>query len=907
MEWKRWVEVRRDERRSVGVTFATLFAIVAGHSILETARDALFLAKLPASQLPIAYFAIAVLVVFVGQATGWLRGRVARVALLPVALISSGLLTAVFWLGLNREQTALLYVLYVWSGLVGTFVVGLFWIRVGDIFDVGQAKRVFPLVGIGGVAGATVGSLSAGFLLSYVEPSYLILAAASVYVAAGCWVVVSWSRSGSGENDSDYDRRSERMTRLEILRREPYLRRLSVLIALSMVTVTVVDYLFKSAVATNIPSDELGSFFASYYAAINAISAVVQILIAPALLSYLGVNRTLVLFPALLIAGSLGLVLSGGMTVALILKGVDGSLRHSLYRTGMEILYLPLSSDIRGRFKTVLDGIAQRGGQAVASLAIIGYSMLEYGTSGLAIAVLALSTIWMVLGLRMRRGYLDLFRDRLSSGRIDARADIPDLDLSALEQLLRALNSQDDDTVIAALSMFSLYRRSHIVPALILYHPSSRVVGKAADVLSQTDRVDVSGVAGRLVSSPDPAIRASALRLIVSDPEQFRDLQEGVEVRDDPVIRGMLVLGRFNVGELGEDEAKRELSEVFREASAEALCGLAQAMRANTSSVAMWALVEMASLGQPELCSEVSRSMAEVPHSSYLPTLVHMLGLRIARPEARRALVALGDEALRYLEEAALQGELQRRVLRHIPRSISPFRGQRAVDSLVRMYQQIEEGYVRFKVLRALGRLLADDPKLSIDTQFLESQLEACLRRMILMIDCRASAMALRSRRRRYQHPAMDLLIDTLRGKESNAMERFFRFLAIRHPRENIHVVFKGLMSEDSRVRAGSRELLDNVIEGSYRFAARALVDDLTDRDKLARAAYYFDPSAGFNPLDVEASFMLRLRGMLGSSSETIRLVSDYVVEQLGLDPDAHEEGYDNALDPDLFAQPERA
>ncbi|MEL6547669.1 MAG: hypothetical protein AAFQ82_23800, partial [Myxococcota bacterium] len=236
---RRWVEVRRDERRAIAVTFVTLFAMVAGHSILETARDALFLAKIPASQLPIAYFAIAVLIATVGQLTGALRNWVSRSSLLPGALAVCAALTSLFWFVLDGASGTMLFALYIWSGLVGTFVVGLFWIRVGDLFDVGQAKRLFPLIGIGGVAGATAGSILAGALLSTFESRHLIVAASVTYFFAALWVGWMWRVGESDGGESDYDRRSAKMSRLEILRREPYLRRLSLLIALSMITVTV--------------------------------------------------------------------------------------------------------------------------------------------------------------------------------------------------------------------------------------------------------------------------------------------------------------------------------------------------------------------------------------------------------------------------------------------------------------------------------------------------------------------------------------------------------------------------------------------------------------------------------------------------------------------------------------------
>src|SRR5512139_2491993 len=53
--------IRGDELRGTAVAFAFNAMFVGSHAVLETARDALFLAKVPGSRLPIVYVAIAVL------------------------------------------------------------------------------------------------------------------------------------------------------------------------------------------------------------------------------------------------------------------------------------------------------------------------------------------------------------------------------------------------------------------------------------------------------------------------------------------------------------------------------------------------------------------------------------------------------------------------------------------------------------------------------------------------------------------------------------------------------------------------------------------------------------------------------------------------------------------------------
>jgi len=89
-------------------------------------------------------------------------------------------------------------------------------------------------------------------------------------------------------------------------------------------------------------------FFARFYAVMNAISLVVQLLLSSRLLSRLGVIGAVGIMPFLLtLGGASAFAVGGSMTVALVAKTFDGSLRHSLNRTGTELLYLPLPAVAR--------------------------------------------------------------------------------------------------------------------------------------------------------------------------------------------------------------------------------------------------------------------------------------------------------------------------------------------------------------------------------------------------------------------------------------------------------------------------------------------------------------------------------------------------------------------------------
>ena len=83
----------------------------------------------------------------------------------------------------RQPATWTLYVLYTWSGVFASLVVVRFWTLLGDLFSIGQAKRVFAFIGAGASGGAILGSLLARALTDSFEPRHLLLASTLVLIA----------------------------------------------------------------------------------------------------------------------------------------------------------------------------------------------------------------------------------------------------------------------------------------------------------------------------------------------------------------------------------------------------------------------------------------------------------------------------------------------------------------------------------------------------------------------------------------------------------------------------------------------------------------------------------------------------------------------------------------------------
>jgi AAA family ATP:ADP antiporter len=895
----RLLGIRKSDGRDTAVGFATLFLVMAGHATLEAARDALFLATLPATLLPWAYLAMAVLALLATRLNRAALARFSRRRALSTSLLVGAAITVCFWIFSSLAGSAFsLVAFYVWTGLLATVVVVQFWLLLGDVVDLAQAKRIYAVIGAGGLAGATLGSAMASGLLLFL-PSQSLLFSASACLVAASFLPALFSRRTQVDPRARRDSEDEPAKASQKLRNDPYLRRLLLLVLLATMTVTGIDYVFKAVVAREIEPARLGDFFARYYAIINGLALLVQLFLAPRLLRVVGVNRTLLVMPALLLLGSAGFVAAVGLAMVIVLKGADGALRHSLNRTGTEILYLPLSSSVRERFMALAEALAQRGGQALASLLILVAIFSGLTPAHMGVALFAMALLWLMCVVGLQPAYLELFRRQLRRGAIETRAEVPDLDLQTLEALISALSSDDDAEVVAALDMFATYERQNLIPALILYHPSRQVVLRAFELFDGSRRSDVQRLARRLLRHPDHEVRAAALRLYAaSDPAQ-RPLRRCLQ-DESAGVRATAIVGLIASGFMSHREGEPALREVLDGPSADARQALALSLRLLPPERYAWVGRELAGGAEPGVAPLAGRSMAASPSVEHIPALLELLARHEGRAEARAALRKLGSVALDHLERAMQDPSLPRALRRHLPRTISRFENARAARLLVRFVCQEADEIVEYKILRGLGRMRQSDPSLPIDRAALIGLARDHLTRAVRALAWRLSVDWVRKELPRTDTSAAELLSELLRDLESSALERVFRLLHIIRPTEELIIIYDGLRSGEPALRAGGRELLEHVVVDELRAGVLALVDDAPDSERLRAAAAFYEPPswelmAALRPeagaserkqkreARIELAYAALLREMLNDRSGVLRSVAGYHLAELRL------------------------
>src|ERR1700722_11609098 len=371
---KRLWDVRRGERRPLAKAFATLMMLIAGHTTLETARDALILTRLPSSALSIVYVAVALCAL----PAVWLASR-ATVRFGPQRALVGGLLTAstllvgLFALPMSRPTAVAVYVT---SALIGAVLVPLYWNVLASIFNVSQARRLLGIVSAAAVLGGALGSTAAVALLNVLHTRALLL------VSSGGLLATASALVSIRVADRPPPRPAEVLpSRRDAadLQKEPFLRRIALLVVVSTAAALLLDYFFKWTIARTVPPHEIARFVARYYALLNGLSLVTQIFVTGALVRRIGVTTTMVVTPVLLLLGGVGSLVAAGVLVAVLaVKALDGTLRNSVHRVTMELVYLPVPALYRARAKPFIDGALSRTTQAAAGLLLLALAGANY-------------------------------------------------------------------------------------------------------------------------------------------------------------------------------------------------------------------------------------------------------------------------------------------------------------------------------------------------------------------------------------------------------------------------------------------------------------------------------------------------------------------------------------------------
>ena len=412
-------DIRREETPFAAMMFGYFFLIITSFWILKPLKKSLFIQfydetgfdllgwQMTASQaeqlakvlnMGVAFVAVVVFTI--------LASRYRRQGL---SLIFCGFFVlsyAAFSFVMNVPGGPTVWSFYLFGDLFATLMVATFFAFLNDSVTPEAAKRLYGIVGLGGVTGGVVGANLVAAMISELERTHwlwicvaLALAIAAIATVAGRWVErhppPEPAKRHEGEEPAGGNPALEGA---RLVARSRYLLAIVGIVGLYEIISTILDFQFTSTIAYYLSGDAIGEQFALTFAITNTVAFVVQLFFTGFVMSRLGVRVALLILPVIILAASAGFALFPILWLGCLLNTADNGFSYSINQSAKESLYVPTSREEKYKAKAFIDMFLQRFAKAVAvllSLAITAIFVEFASIVWLSAVTLPLVLLWI--------------------------------------------------------------------------------------------------------------------------------------------------------------------------------------------------------------------------------------------------------------------------------------------------------------------------------------------------------------------------------------------------------------------------------------------------------------------------------------------------------------------------------
>ena len=820
-----------------GPFFFYYFLIVASYIMGQVARDALFLDQFKAIQLPYADIAIAVMVgLVVGLYLQASRRMNLRNLTSVCVLLFAGIAFAFWWFAHYSKWPWLFPVLYVWIGIFGVLATAQVWTLANFVWTTREAKRLFSLLGSGGILGGIFGGFFSTFAAKrFGTESLLLVAGFFLLLCAGLVQIIGRQHDLRGKDQESKASESLRpgslMQSLRVIRESGLLQTIAILICLSSVVTTSAGWQLKAiAKDTLVEKDLLAAFFGRFVGYTGMLALTAQLLLTSRILKRFGVGVALFVLPAALMVGSASLLVWGSLTAAILLKGSDKVFRYSVDTSALQLLYLPIPSAIKLQAKSFIDTVVWRLGDGLAGITVLVFAtQLQFTPQQLGWLNLALLAIWIGVAVFARRQYIGTLRANMQQLQLGVDQNTtPILDVLTTNVLAEKLHSRDSAEVLYALDLFGMGQetQSHAAVLKLLEHPDPEIRWKAVSVLDSSGDKHARALIAPLLKDEHLEVRTEAL-LYMSRHDNVDPLDHIKELGDFAgySVRSGIVAYLARLGEEESFEGARVILDgMVREEGAPGQRTRLEAARliGNLPDRFEPQLSQLLHDPDREVVRHAIRAAASFRKLRWAPLLVERLGDPELRPDAVDTLLTFGESIAGTLRDYLADESISLEIRREIPPILLRLGTPLAIRILANNVIQ-GDNILRYRIISSLNKLLDLHKDAVMDPSSIET---------VLLAEIMGYYRSFQLLQPSKGEPAKEL-----RASMKKDLERIFRLMKLLSPDQALQKAYMGLQSKDPVTHANALEYLDNTLSPQLRSMLVPLIDsDVSDAERARLA-----------------------------------------------------------------------
>jgi AAA family ATP:ADP antiporter len=405
--------IEANEARTVALSFAFVFVLMAAYYILRPVRDAMA-SDWSNTEISVLWNIQLVLSTLVVALYGYACSRVRFAWLVPAVYVFFAVTFVAFYVGSSFLENRVLIdkAFYIWVTLFSLMHLSVFWSFMADLFSKEQSRRLFAFIATGASAGASLGPLIAGQVVTYIGADNLILAASAMLLIPIPMVfylrrlkAIDLHNENIHADLSAVKIGGNPLAGFKTFVTDPYLLAIGAFILL-YTTIGSFVYFEQVDLLRDYSREERTSILATLAAVVNVLTFGLGIFATSRIVTKLGMTVTLALVPVFICAGLLILAFAPILTVLLALQVARQGGNYGITRPAREMLYTHVDRETRFKSKPVIDVVVYRGGDALSSIAFASLTDgLGLGVAANAAIGAVIAAVWASAGVYLGRAF----------------------------------------------------------------------------------------------------------------------------------------------------------------------------------------------------------------------------------------------------------------------------------------------------------------------------------------------------------------------------------------------------------------------------------------------------------------------------------------------------------------------
>ena len=404
--------VERRELPVVLVAFFLFFCVLGGYFAVRPVRETVgtILGRDRVANLWLATWIVSLAIV---PLYGAIVARIRRSVFLPLiyGFVAVALAIVGAVLQANPTSVGVGQFFYVFISVLSLFLVSVFWSFMVELFDSGQAKRLFPVIAAGGTAGALVGPLFTDLTARTIGNAGILYIGAAMFgvaVMLQAILIRLWKNQPESRRDEDDKARQQPRDRaiggnpfagITLVLRSPYLLGIAAYVTLLATANTFLYFEQLRLVETTFADTQTRtSVFARIDWIVQSLTILAQLFITGRVASRLGVAVLLTIIPVAIFFGFIALAVWNSFAVLAVVIVLRRSGEYAFVRPGREMLWSPMGKETKYKAKNFVDVPVYRGADAAVAQLQRAIEGVGFGAQTVALFGAAGAILWAFNG-----------------------------------------------------------------------------------------------------------------------------------------------------------------------------------------------------------------------------------------------------------------------------------------------------------------------------------------------------------------------------------------------------------------------------------------------------------------------------------------------------------------------------